>query len=213
MNKSHLALASLLLGSVLSALAQEPSPRPQSSESIGRMAELIYKKIVRLPNYGVFDQIRFGIHDYTVYLRGFASRPTLKDSAERLVKKLEGVDKVVNEIEVLPLSRHDDNIRLGVYRAIYGHSALQRYSSTRGRLFDSQVRRNSGITNDPPVGWHAIHIIVKNGHVTLEGVVDRPMDSSIAEIQALSVPGVFSVTNDLEVTSGYEKKAKEKQLS
>jgi osmotically-inducible protein OsmY len=90
---------------------------------------------------------------------------------------------------------------------------LQRYSSTRGRLFDSQVRRNSGITNDPPVGWHAIHIIVKNGHVTLEGVVDRPMESSIAEIQALNVPGVFSVTNDLEVTSGYEKKAKEKQSS
>ena len=74
MKKSHLALASLLLGSVLSALAQEPSPRPQSPESVGRMAELIYKKIVRLPNYGVFDQIRFGIHDYTVYLRGFASR-------------------------------------------------------------------------------------------------------------------------------------------
>ncbi len=105
-------------------------------------------------------------------------RPVLKSDAENAVKKIEGVSKVVNRIEVLPVSFNDDRLRRAVYRSIYGNSVLQRYGV--GAL-------------------RSIHIIVNRGNVTLEGVVDNEMDRNVANIQANSVPGVFSVTNHLRV--------------
>ena len=94
------------------------------------------------------------------------------------MKKIEGVETVDNEIEVLPLSPNDDRIRAGVYARIYGNPALQRYTSNRGgsARWRSLTRRTMGITNDPPTGYHAIHIIVKNGNVALKGVVDNSGD-------------------------------------
>jgi len=166
---------------------------------VQRMARAIQKEIVTLPTYGVFDDIRFSIKDGTVTLKGLASRPTLKSSAENVAKKVEGVQKVVNNIEVLPLSRNDDQIRARVYMNVYRHPALQRYSSSRGNIWLSSTNVNFGITQDPPIGYHAIHIIVKNGNVTLEGAVDNAGDRAIAEIQANTTQGTFAVENRLAV--------------
>ena len=201
-----LLLASMLLPSITSTLsvAQEASTSQQnagpSQEDILRVARAVHKAIVTLPQYGVFDNIHFGIKGRTVILRGQASRPTLKSGCENAVKKIEGVQGVDNQIEVLPVSPNDDKIRAQVYAKIYVNSALSRYTSNRGGgRYMSSTRRAMGITNDPPIGWHAIHIIVKNGNVTLEGVVDNASDLSIAEMQANTTFGVFSVENNLQV--------------
>lgn len=199
-------LAIALLSAVLPLAAQpntaaKPNPPVQPSEkAILRIAREVQKAVATLPNYGVFDDIRFAIKGYDVILRGKASRPTLKSSAEQVVRKIEGVEKVVNDIEVLPLSRQDDNIRLAAYIAIYGHPALNRYNPNRGSpIFQSRASLAMGISNDPPPGWHPIHIIVKNGSITLEGTVDTVADRTIAEMQANGVPGSFAVVNNLVV--------------
>ena len=173
-----------------------------SQDEVLRIANEIRKQIVTLPQYGVFDDVHFGMKGSTVILRGQASRPILKSSAENVVKRIKGVTGVENEIEVLPLSPNDDRIRAAVYAAIYGYAPLQRYTSNRGPRIPSVTRRATGITNDPPIGWHAIHIIVKNGNVTLKGVVDNSQDLALAEMRANSVPGVFSVENELYVPQG-----------
>jgi osmotically-inducible protein OsmY len=129
----------------------------------------------------------------------------LKSSAENVVKKIEGVESVENQIEVLPLSPNDDRLRAQLYARIYGQPSLQRYTANRGPQFTSMTRRTMGITNDPPIGFHAIHIIVKNGNVTLKGVVDNSGDLAMAEMQANSTPGVFSVDNDLFVAGAATK--------
>jgi hyperosmotically inducible protein len=143
-----------------------------------RFIKEIRHELVMLPYYGVFDNLAYKVDGHKVTLMGQVSRPTLKTDAERVVKSIEGVESVDNQIEVLPLSPNDDRIRLAVYRAIYSQPSLQRY----------------GLQAVPP-----IHIIVKNGNVALEGVVANSGDKNIAGIQAKSVPGVFSVANNLQV--------------
>lgn len=153
-----------------------------------------------LPYYGVFDNLEFRVKGCTVTLLGQASRPALKSDAENVVKRIEEVTKVRNKIEVLPLSPNDDRIRAMLYARLYRNPVLQKYTSNRtGPLFNSRLAWWTGITNNPPIGYHAIHIIVKNGHVTLEGAVTGYGDRDIANIQANTVPGVFSVTNNLRV--------------
>jgi hyperosmotically inducible protein len=182
-----------------------------SQQEVLRIAKEVRKQIVTLPQYGVFDDIHFGIKGSTVVLYGNASRPTLKSSAESVVKKIEGVTTVDNQIEVLPVSPNDDRIRAAVYASIYSYPVLQKYTSNRGgpRGVPSVARAAGGITNDPPLGYHAIHIIVKNGNVTLTGVVDSDSDLAIAEMRANGVSGVFSVANELQV-AGKENAAKQK---
>jgi hyperosmotically inducible protein len=131
-----------------------------------------------LPFFGVFDNIAYKVDGYQVTLMGQVTRPTLKKDAENVVKQIEGVQKVVNQIEVLPVSPMDDELRLSVFRAIYAFSALERYAM--------------------PV-IKPIRIIVKNGNVTLEGVVDSEADKNMAYVRANGVPGIFSVTNNLRV--------------
>ncbi len=143
------------------------------------IAKEVRHELVTLPWYSVFDNLAFRVDpDGTVTLLGQVVRPTLKDDAERVVKKIPGVTRVTNQIEVLPLSPNDDRIRMAEFRTIYGDPALQRYA----------------LGAVPP-----IHIIVKDGHVDLVGVVATQMDKQIAGIRANSVPGVFSVSNDLTV--------------
>jgi hyperosmotically inducible protein len=144
-----------------------------------RIAQQVRHKLLMLPYYGVFDDLAFRVDGSTVTLLGAVTRPTLKKDAESAVKSIEGVQNVMNEIEVLPPSPMDDQIRMAEYRAIYGDPAL----STR-----------YGFRSIPPV-----HIIVKNGHVDLEGVVANEGDKNLINIRANSVPGVFSVTNNLQV--------------
>jgi hypothetical protein len=196
----------LYLFTVLTVSLIAPTLVAQQSdqEEMFHLTNQIRKKIISLNNYGVFDWITFSLTGsetgYTVTLHGYASRPTLQQSAERVVQRLPLVESVTNQIEVLPTSRNDDNIRAAAYARIYGHSVLRRYNPNRGTPFYGVERRVAfGISNDPPLGRHAIQIIVNNGNITLEGVVDTDVDKAVAEAQANSVSGVFSVTNNLQV--------------
>ena len=144
-----------------------------------RIAKEVRHQLVTLPYYGVFDDLAFRVEGSKVTLLGAVTRPTLKSDAENVTKRVEGVTQVDNRIEVLPLSSMDDQIRIAEYRAIYGDPVL----STR-----------YGFRAVP-----SIHIIVKNGNVTLEGVVANQGDKDMVNIRANGVPNVFKVTNDLQV--------------
>lgn len=197
------AVVALSVGSMTAQEEQTSTTLNANEQKVLEIAKQVRNDIVRLPQYGVFDDIYFGIKGSTVILSGEASRPVLKSSAENVVKKIKGVERVENNIEVLPVSPNDDRIRAAVYRRIYGYPALQRYTSNRGPTarWRSLTARTMGITNDPPIGYHAIHIIVKNGNVTLKGVVDNSSDAAMAEMMANTTPGVFSVTNDLQIAN------------
>jgi hyperosmotically inducible periplasmic protein len=150
-----------------------------SQSAIDRIVKEVHHELVLLPYYGVFDNLAYRVSlNGTVTLMGQVVRPTLKSDAENAVKRIEGVEQIDNQIQVLPTSPMDDQIRLATFRAIYGNSILSPY----------------GLRAVPP-----IHIIVDEGHVTLEGVVSKQMDKQVAEMQAKSVPNVFSVTNNLQV--------------
>jgi hyperosmotically inducible protein len=135
-------------------------------------------ELLMLPYYSVFDHLAFQIDGGTVILSGEVTRPTLKDDAERVIKRIEGVEQVVNKIHVLPVSPFDDQIRMAAFRAIYGTPELNRYAHQAV----------------PP-----IHIIVENGRITLKGVVANESDRNLAYVKALEVPGAFSVTNHLAI--------------
>ena len=170
-----------------------------------RMVDKIRKEIVTLPNYGVFDSLSYRVDGSKVTLMGHASRPTLKTSAEKVVSKIEGVESVDNQIEVLPNSPNDDRVRAQAYVAIYGNPTLSRYNPNRGVPQDISQWLAHGISNDPPIGNHPIHIVVQNGNITLDGVVDTEGDKNVATAQARSVAGAFQVTNNLQVTGGKGK--------
>jgi hyperosmotically inducible protein len=163
-------LKTLLFLAVAAFGAAQPNPDKITRE--------VRHELVMLPYYGVFDNLAYRVDGTKVSLFGQVTRPTLKSDAERVVKKIEGVELVDNEIEVLPLSPDDDRIRLATYRAIFSKPQLQRYQM--GAVVP-------------------IHIIVKNGNVTLIGVVASEADKDIAGIAANGVPGAFKVTNDLVV--------------
>jgi hyperosmotically inducible protein len=154
----------------------------QSNEPVARqnLIREVRHQMLLLPYYSVFDNLAYRIDGDTVTLEGQVVRPTLKSDAESAVKSIEGVSSVVNNIEVLPLSPMDDQVRRAVYRAIYFDTVLSRYAY-------SSVA--------------SIHIIVKNGNVTLEGVVDSESDKNLANLRANGVPNVFSVKNNLTVAA------------
>jgi hyperosmotically inducible protein len=186
-------------------IAQNPSPTWAQDDTL-RIAKEVQKRLGSLTNYSVFDWITFGFHGKTVVLKGYASRPTVKSSAANVLKGIEGIESVDNQIEVLPTSNNDDRIRAAVYNRIYTQPSLRKYNANQGSVAQalgpggrSVALMAGGITNDPPQGFHAIHIIVKNGNVTLYGVVNNQSDAAIAYMQANSTPGVFSVDNDLIV--------------
>ena len=170
-----------LAGAVLIAPAASAAVAVSTEKKgLSKTENEVRHELVMLPWFGVFDNLEFQVSNdgKHVTLLGHVTRPTLRSDAERVVKRIEGVEQVTNNIEVLPLSPMDDRTRLAVARAIFADSVLSRYS------------------------WGAvppIHIIVKNGHVTLEGVVANETDKNIANIRANGVFGVFSVTNDLRV--------------
>jgi len=169
--KTLLALAvSLVLA--LSVAAQD-----QNSPAYQRLVKEVRHELVMLPYLGVFDNLTFRIDGATVTLMGQVTRPTLKSDAENVVKRIEGVERVDNQIEVLPLSPNDDRIRRAVYTALVRRPQLQRY-------FQQAIA--------------PIRIIVKNGNVTLEGIVANKTDADVANITVKGVSGVFNVTNNLK---------------
>jgi len=166
---------------VILAIALAPFARahqPVSNRAEQRIINDVRHEILMLPYYNVFDNIMYKVEGYNVTLMGQVTRPVLKSTAGNVVKRIEGVERVDNQIEVLPTSGMDDQLRLRLFRAIYGYPALQRYA----------------LSVQKP-----IRIIVKNGHVTLEGIVDNEADKNMANIRANGVPGVFSVKNNLRV--------------
>src|SRR5580692_4832365 len=166
---------SLLILFSLNAVAQDNQPSAKSQERITRE---VRHELLMLPYFGVFDNIAYKVDGSTVTLLGQVVRPSLKSDAGNSVKRIEGVEKVDNQIEVLPPSSADDRIRNRLFRAIYQYPALQKYAL--------------GVQKP-------IRIIVKNGRVTLEGVVDSEGDKNLANIRANSVSGIFEVNNNLQV--------------
>jgi hyperosmotically inducible periplasmic protein len=179
--RALVVVASLCLPATLATVGQAATPQKnQEPRTQQQLQNEVRHQLVLLPYYSVFDNLAFRIDGDRVILEGQVVRPSTKSDAEGVVKRIEGVSSVVNNIEVLPPSPMDDQIRRATYRAIYGEASLSRYA-------ESAVP--------------SIHIIVKNGHVTLEGVTDSDADRNMAEIRAKSVPNVFSVENHLRVVS------------
>ena len=170
--------ASVMLALIVAVGTVMPAAANSKEEITDKTARKIRRELVTLPFYGVFDNLAFKMEDGTVTLFGQVSRPTLKKDAARVVERVAGVEQVINKIEVLPLSGFDDRIRVAVFRAIYRQPGLDRLS----------------FQANPP-----IHIIVRNGNVTLEGVVLNKGDRTRAFIAANGVSDVFSVTNNLRV--------------
>ena len=173
--KRKLFTIAVAMLAVLPSLAQQNPPSARSTE---RTQREVRHELLMLPYLGVFDNLAFKVDGYNVTLLGQVTRPSLKNDAENVVRKIEGVEKVDNQIEVLPPSPMDDQLRRRLYRAIYGYPSLQKYSL--------------GVQQP-------IRIIVKSGHITLEGVVDNEGDKNTAGIRAKGVSGTFSVTNNLQV--------------
>lgn len=206
-----LVISSALVGAQKNGnSAEQDNPDTWSPQLGAPIVKQVRDKLMGLADYGVFDSLRFGIKGKTIVLMGYASRPILKSDAEKSIKGIEGVESVDNQIQVLPPSPNDDQIRVGVYRRIYTQAALRKYTGSPVGFgeFPSVARAAGGITEDPPRGYHAIHIIVNGGHVILTGVVDSEQDADIAAIQANSTPAVFSVENDLLYPGGGKSEKK-----
>jgi hyperosmotically inducible protein len=176
-HQSYILVLTLVTLATLGIAQNQSEPSAKAQERITRE---VRHELLMLPYFGVFDNIAYKVDGYNVTLLGQVVRPTLKSDAENAVKHIEGVEKVDNQIEVLPPSPMDDRIRLALYHAIYGDAALEKYAL--------------GVQKP-------IRIIVNNGHVTLEGVVDNETDKNIAGLRAKGVGGTFSVTNNLQVVS------------
>lgn len=182
MSKIKNRVIALFAAFILAAGAAVAAPASSDQTDYdARLAKQVRKELVTLPYYGVFDNLAFEISGETVVLSGQVTRPSTRKDAERRVAKIEGVERVVNNIQVLPVSPNDDRIRARTYRAVFRSGSLYRYA----------------MGANP-----SIHIIVNRGHVTLEGVVSNKMDSQLAYMAANGVPGVFSVTNNLRVERG-----------
>ena len=161
-----------------------------SPESEARLVNEVRHKLVMLPYYNVFDNLEFSLNGRTVTLNGQVVQAVTKSGAENAVKHIEGVEKVVNKIEILPPSNMDERIRREIYNSIYSFGPLFKYG-------------NMAV---PP-----IHIIVRNAHITLEGVVDSESDKNYAGVRASQVPGTFGVINNLRVIKSDQPEKKKKK--
>jgi osmotically-inducible protein OsmY len=159
----------------------------------------IERSLQRLPYYGVFDFLAFGVEKGVVTLQGYAYQGNLKSDAARAVKRLSGVDEVANQITVLPASPNDDRIRWATFYNIYTNDFLSRYSpgGAMGARYDArQLARFPGMQ---PSGNYPIHIIVQNGRTMLLGIVDNESDKTVVGFKAREINGVFAVENELVV--------------
>jgi hyperosmotically inducible protein len=180
-NLSRFLFTIILVGSVSLPLgASGASAANATNPNVSVIANQVHHELAMLPWYGVFDHLDYQVNGTQVILSGqvISEHAITKDDAGKFVRSIPGVTNVVNNIEVLPPSRFDDQIRRAEYRTVFSHADLGRY--TMGVI-------------------PQVHIIVKNGHVSLEGVVMNKMDKNIAGIVANSVPGVFSVENNLRI--------------
>jgi hyperosmotically inducible protein len=177
--KFLLAVTALSVLSIsASVFAQQQPPARGTAHSEDTIKREVRHELALVPWYSVFDNLQYSVNGYKVTLSGQVVHPTLKDDAAAAVKRVEGVESVDNQIEILPPSPNDDQIRWAEFHAIYGQPSLQRYA-------EGSVQQ--------------IHIIVKGGNVTLYGIVASQADKDVANVTANTVSGVFSVTNNLQV--------------
>src|ERR1700731_3028290 len=177
-----LVALSLIVPVITLASAPRSAEGQRETKANQNLVREVRHQLLLLPYYSVFDNLAFKVDGDHVTLEGQVTRPTLKSDAEAAVKSIEGISGVTNNIEVLPPSPMDDQLRHALYRAIYGDTVLSKY------------------------GWSSmpsIHIIVKNGHVSLEGVVDSEADKNLAGVRANGVPNVFEVKNNLVVKNNH----------
>jgi hyperosmotically inducible periplasmic protein len=177
LNKISISQFAIRIFAIL-LLAIAPSVAMAQRAIDPQLNKRVRHELVTLPYYGVFDNLAYSVNGGNVTLYGEVVRPSTRSDAERRVKRIAGVTRVVNNIKVLPLSSFDDNIRAATYRSIARMGGLYRYLQG---------------TNP------SLHIVVDRGHVTLEGVVSGRGDKTLAYHAANRVPGVFSVTNNLRV--------------
>jgi hyperosmotically inducible periplasmic protein len=179
LSKQLLAAFTLILAGVVVA-ASNATAGPIGADTNATIATQVNHKLKMLPWYGVFDNLQYQVNGSEVILSGqvTSDHSVTKGDAAKAVEHIAGVTTVVNNIEILPPSPFDNQIRRAEYRTIFSTSDLGRY--TMGAIPD-------------------VHIIVKNGHVTLEGKVMNQMDRNAAGIAANTVSNVFSVTNNLQV--------------
>jgi hypothetical protein len=185
----------------------QPLLRADAKSSV----EEIRKELLQLPYYGVFDFLAFSYEKGTVTLMGYAYHMTLKHDAARAAKRASGVDQVIDQVEELPVSQFDDELRWRTYYAIYRDPFLSRYAPGGGMLWGHRHPFGAGFhaigpfPGMEPLGDYPLHIIVKQGRITLLGVVDTEGDKTVAGMRAREVPGSFGVENELAV----EKSPKE----
>jgi hyperosmotically inducible protein len=190
-----------LMGALLMLIVFIGAAPSQATQSVAekQRVENVRRALERLPYYGVFDFLAFHLDRGTLTLMGYAYAPNLREDAEAVVKKVSGVDTVVNKIEVLPASINDDRIRRDTFYRIYTDDFLSRYSpggAMRAHYDALEFGRFPGMQ---PFGTYPIHIIVKGGRVTLVGVVGNASDKQLAGVRAREVTGVFGVENELLV--------------
>ena len=190
----------IAIGAVMGGVVIAGVGSSAQSLSARETTRSVQRALERLPYYGVFDYMAFDVERGVVTLTGYAYHGSLRHAAEAVTKRTSGVDEVANRVELLPASQNDDRIRWATFYRIYTDAFLSRYApggpdQIRRELYDS--RRFPGMPQ--PLGMYAIHIVVKNGHTTLFGIVDNDADKQIAEVRAREVTGVFSVENELVV--------------
>jgi osmotically-inducible protein OsmY len=196
-----------LIGASLSGVVLMTASTAAETVTPQETTRAVRRALERLPYYGVFDHLTFGVERGVVTLNGYAYNGSLRYAAEMAAKRTSGVDEVANRLEVLPSSQEDDRIRWATFYRIYTDAFLSRYASggdmaARREIYEA--RRWGGLYQ--PLGLYSIHIVVRHGQTTLYGVVDSDADKQIAEVRAREVFGVFGVDNEIVVAKKVAKK-------
>jgi hypothetical protein len=211
--RKHVRVAAAVVGLALVLAGARPLLGADEKSSV----EEIRKELLQLPYYGVFDFLAFSYDKGTVTLMGYAYHSTLKRDAARAAKRASGVDQVIDQVEELPVSQFDDELRWRTYYAIYRDPFLSRYAPGGGLLWGHRHPFGGGFhamspgrfPGTEPLGDYPLHIIVRNGKITLLGVVDTENDKTVAGMRAREVPGSFGVENELVVENSRSKSTKE----
>jgi hypothetical protein len=198
----NFAAVAAALGALAAVPAAAPVPAADPTQTVAARQTVfeVRRALERLPYYGVFDFLVFAVERGTVTLEGYAYQGSLRSEAERVVRRVAGVDEVVNKIQVLPASPNDDRIRWATFYAIYTDDFLSRYAPGGPMAVRFALQDFARYPGMQPLGTYPIHIVTSGGRTTLVGIVDTDTDKSLAAIRAREVTGVFAVENDLIVS-------------
>jgi len=197
----NLRIRGWFVGALAATAALTMATVNAQSAASRQATERVRAALERLPHYGVFDFVAFEMDQDSVTLTGYAYHGTLKSDASKAIGDLDGIDEIGNSIEVLPASQNDDQIRWATFYRIYTDPFLSRYAPGGAPNARAETIRYSRYPGLQPLGSYPIHIVVKHGRTTLVGVVDNEADKIVAGVRARDIPGVFEVTNELEVVN------------